>query len=51
MTHAQTPAQNPTPKPRPKPPLRAPLTTPAQNLQEVYADDREIRPMAKVGLE
>jgi FtsP/CotA-like multicopper oxidase with cupredoxin domain len=36
------PAQNPTPNPTPNP---------AQNLQKVYADDREIRPMAMVGLE
>jgi FtsP/CotA-like multicopper oxidase with cupredoxin domain len=28
-----------------------PTHNPAKNLQKVYADDREIRPMAKVGLE
>jgi FtsP/CotA-like multicopper oxidase with cupredoxin domain len=28
-----------------------PTSNPAQNLQKVFADDREIRPMAKVGLE
>jgi FtsP/CotA-like multicopper oxidase with cupredoxin domain len=32
-------------------PGQTPGHNPAQNLQKVYADDREIRPMAKVGLE
>jgi FtsP/CotA-like multicopper oxidase with cupredoxin domain len=32
-------------------PTDNPTPNPAQNLQKVYADDREIRPMAKVGLE
>jgi CopA family copper-resistance protein len=32
-------------------PNHNPEYNPAQNLQKVYADDREIRPMAKVGLE
>jgi len=32
-------------------PAQNPTLNPVQNLQKVYADDREIRPMAKVGLE